>query len=180
MCMRDSFDAATLAQVAADIPKLNTSEYEGLMFDVEEVSGSAAELLPAFGAVFAAAKKAGLLVGVTTSHSAPYQTDTPAVAIALVKAWVADSRIDILSPQLYSSGSEPAPEFAPTASCAAAGCGWDLYRGAKAQLAPSIVDASQYEAVRAFFAANISMQTAGFIEWKQQKARDALVEAVSA
>ena len=37
------FDAATLAQVAADIPKLNTSEYEGLMFDVEEVSGSAAD-----------------------------------------------------------------------------------------------------------------------------------------
>ena len=106
--------------------------------------------------------------------------EAAAVAIALVKAWVADSRIDILSPQLYSSGSEPAPEFAPTASCAAAGCGWDLYRGAKAQLAPSIVDASQYEAVRAFFAANVSMQTAGFIEWKQQKARDALVEAVGA
>lgn len=48
------------------------------------------------------------------SHSAPYQTDTPEDAVAFVKAWCADPNVDILSPQLYSSGTERSPDFTET------------------------------------------------------------------
>ena len=115
------------------------------MFDAEEIVGSASVMVPAFHGAFAACKAANLSVGVTVSHSAPYQTDTPADAVALIKAWAADASIDILSPQLYSSGSEAAPEFAETASCKDAGCTWALYTGSKAAFAPSIVDATQLD-----------------------------------
>ena len=73
-------------------------------------------------------KHAGLRVAVTTSHSAPYQCDAPEDAVAFVKAWAADANIDILSSQLYSSGSETSPEFANSRK--AAGCTWDLCKGA--------------------------------------------------
>lgn len=139
------------------------------MFDAEEVVGAAADVVPAFAAAFKACKAASLKVGVTISHSAPYQTDSPAVAVALVRAWAADPNIDILSPQLYSSGQEPAPQFDETASCKDAGCTWDLYKGAKAAFAPSIVDGAQLAAVQAYFAAApYSIQTVGYFQWKQQ------------
>ena len=86
----------------------------------------------------------------------------------LVKAWAADANIDILSPQLYSSGSEPAPEFACTSNCVAAGCTWSLYAGAKALFVPSIVDGSQLAAVQKYFTVTHNITTAGFIQWKQQ------------
>ena len=88
------------------------------MFDVEEVEGSSGTMVPAFAKAFAAVKRGGLRVAVTTSHSAPYQCDTPEDAVAFVKAWTADANIDILSPQLYSSGSESSPEYAETSSLA--------------------------------------------------------------
>ena len=88
------------------------------MYDVEEVDGPASETVPAFAAAFADLKKAGLAVGVTVSHSAPYATDTPADAVALAKAFASDKNVDIISPQLYSSGTETAPQFDETASCA--------------------------------------------------------------
>ena len=64
------------------------------------------------------------------SHSAPYQCDSPDVAVSLVKAWVGDANLDILSPQLYSSGMEGAPQFDTTASCSPS-CSWSLYQGFK-------------------------------------------------
>ena len=137
------------------------------MFDAEEIVGSASAMVPAFHGAFAACKAANLSVGVTTSHSAPYQTDTPADAVALIKAWAADASIDILSPQLYSSGSEAAPEFAETASCKDAGCTWALYTGSKAAFAPSIVDATQLDAVEAYFKP-MGIATAGYFQWAQK------------
>lgn len=139
------------------------------MFDVEEVQGSAVTTVPAFAAAFRACKAASLKVGVTVSHSAPYQTDTPAVAVALVRAWVADPTIDVLSPQLYSSGQEPKPQFDETKNCKDAGCSWSLYKGARAAFAPSIVDGTQFAAVQEYFAAApYSISTAGYFQWKQQ------------
>jgi hypothetical protein len=163
------FTAQRLVAIAS---KSNTSaiaaaNYSGVMFDVEEVVGPAETMVPLFAKAFAACKAAGLAVGVTTSHSAPHQTDAPADAVALVKAWAADTSIDILSPQLYSSGSEAAPEFDETASCEDAGCTWELYVGAKAAFAPSIVEPSQLDAVTAYFSAR-NISTAGYFEWKQE------------
>lgn len=163
------FTVPSLQAIAANVSHIVNAGYKGVMFDVEEVTGPSSATVPAFAAAFAACKNLNLTVGVTTSHSAPYQCDSPEDAIALVKAWVVDSNIDILSPQLYSSGQESAPEFAETASCVTQGCTWDLYKGAKAVMAPTIVDVSQYAAVETYFQTNYGIATAGFFQWAQTK-----------
>ena len=101
-----------------------------------------AELVPAFERAFAACKKAGLLVMVTTSHSAPCMClgiDTPSSRcvticvgltvepppwtdaapsvsqkLAIVDSWAGSDNIDIFSPQLYTTGVEEDPEFTIT------------------------------------------------------------------
>jgi len=163
------FNEAALTAIASSVADITAAGYEGVMFDVEEVQGSSGTMVPAFANTFAAVKGAGLRVAVTTSHSAPYQCDTPEDAVAFVKAWAADANIDILSPQLYSSGSEGSPEYAETNSCKAAGCTWDLYKGAHAAIAPSIVDAAMNDEVHGYFD-NLGISTVGFFEWKQRAA----------
>lgn len=173
-----TFDEASLHSIADQIHAVIDAGYEGVMFDVEEVDGPSSRLVPAFATAFDACKRAGLYVAVTTSHSAPYQTDTPADAVALVKAWAADKNIDILSPQLYSSGQESAPEFAETNSCKDAGCTWELYKTTQAKFAPSIVAASQFDAVKQFFQNNstLSISVDGFFQWAQTKSRQTPVK----
>ena len=152
----------------SNVSAIAAAGYAGVVFDVEEVIGAAAETGPAFAAAFAACKQQGLGVVVTTSHSAPYQTDSSADAVALVRGWAQDENIDVLSPQLYSSGQETSPQLDITSSCAP-DCSWDLYRGAKAKFAPSIVDESHLPAVREFFEGNttLGIKVDGFFQWKQ-------------
>eukprot|EP00660_Eupelagonema_oceanica_P009351 gene9351-13484_t len=121
-------------------------------------AGACSETVPAFAAAFAATRAAGLLCA---------QTDAPSDAVALVKAWAKDANIDVLSPQLYSTGREAAPEFAETNSCKDAGCTWSLYAGALPAFAPSIVDASQYPAVESWFA-SAGITARGYFEWRQR------------
>ena len=157
------FTVSSLAAIAKDMHYIVESEqYSGVIFDVEILIGDSAPLIKGFNKVFKAAKKAGLQVGVTTSHSAPYQTDTPQVAIDVVKSWVTSDDIDFLSPQLYSSGMEGAPEFAETAGCAQAGCKWDLYKNAKPTFVPAIVDPTHYAPSQQYFASKYGIQTEGY------------------
>ena len=161
------FDVPTLSKIDdAACARVAAAGYAGVVFDVEIVTGAAADVVPAFSRAFERVKAAGLTVVITTSHSAPYQTDSPSDAVALVRSWAADENVDVLSPQLYSSGDEKAPEFDETASCVDAGCTWDLYAGARADIMPSIVDDSQYAAVASWFAGR-SLTTTGFVQWKQ-------------
>lgn len=162
------FTAEALQSISGSLDAVVAANYTGVVFDVEEVIGPASTMVSAFAAAFAACKRSGLKVAVTTSHSAPYQVDAPAIAVELVKAWASDGNIDILSPQLYSSGMEASPEFAETSSCAP-DCSWKLYVGAKARFAPSIVDASQLPAVRTFFQP-LGISVDGFFQWKQTTA----------
>ena len=161
-----TFTVTVLASIEKSLSSVAAANYTGVVFDVEQVSGPASALSPAFASVFAACKKMGLTVAITTSHSAPYMCDSSADAVALVKGWVSDPNVDILSPQLYSSGSEATPQFAVTASCAP-DCGWNLYSGFKGIFAPSIVETSHFPAVKAFFG-NASLPNAdGYFQWKQ-------------
>jgi len=164
-----AFNDDSLGAIAgsADYIK-NTTSYAGVLFDVEIVYGSNSSVVGAFATAFAALKEGGLKVGVTTSHSAPYMTDTPEVAVDLVKNWVKDSNIDFLSPQLYSSGMEGAPDFAETNSCKAQGCTWELYIGMIPKMVPSLVEESHYKHTESFFS-NLGIQTEGFFQWKQQR-----------
>lgn len=112
-----TFTAASLTSIEANLSQITAAGYSGVVFDVEEVTGSSSVMVPAFASAFAACQAAGLSVVITTSHSAPYQTNTPATATALVTAWVQDTNVDVISPQLYSSGYETSPDFAETNSC---------------------------------------------------------------
>ena len=125
-------------------------------------------MIPLYQQAFAKAKSLGLVTVVTTSHSAPYECDTTADAVNLVKAWVVDTNLDIISPQLYSSGYETSPEFAETSSCQAAGCTWNLYKGAHAKFVPSIVKSTQYATVVSYFKQNYGITCQGYIQWAQQ------------
>jgi len=158
------FTASALKDITSSASQIKAAGYDAVMYDVEEVSGSSTTMIPLFAQSFAALKEAGVIVAVTTSHSAPYQCDSAADAVAFVKAWVADVNVDVLSPQLYSSGQEGAPEFAETNSCKDAGCTWDLYKGSKAVVAPSIVDSTQYAAVKAWFSSNLGITTRGYFQ----------------
>ena len=54
-----------------DLPKVKAAGFQGLCFDIEMTKG-AMELVREVEKVFALCKAHGLLVMVTTSHSAPY------------------------------------------------------------------------------------------------------------
>ena len=84
--------------------------YHGVCFDVESTTGEE-DLVQAFERAFAAVKKAGLLVLVTTSHSAPYAASSEKAKDLIVKSWLKSKNIDIFSPQLYTTGTETAPDF---------------------------------------------------------------------
>jgi len=161
-----TFTAAALQGIISNAALIKQAGYAAVMYDVEEVSGSSSKMIPLFRESFAALKHEGLIVAITTSHSAPYQCDTPEDAVAFVKSWAADANLDIISPQLYSSGRESAPEFAETNSCKDAGCTWDLYKGSKAAIVPSLVEAGHYAATKAFFA-NMSISLKGYYQWAQ-------------
>ena len=69
------FDKASMEEMMEtmdQIPNNNVSNYSGIVFDVEEVDGSSAVLIPLFQQLFSKAKGLNLTVVVTTSHSAPY------------------------------------------------------------------------------------------------------------
>ena len=60
-----------------DMDKIPAMKYTGIVFDVEEVDGQAAAVIPMFSQLFAKAKSLNLTTVVTTSHSAPYLTYYP-------------------------------------------------------------------------------------------------------
>ena len=142
-------------QVVEDITKyigdVKAAGYAGVAYDIELVYANASVMAPLFAKSFKAAKEAGLIVVVTMSHSAPYYTESPEDAVALVKSWVQDDNIDIISPQLYSSGHESGPILDETFTCHTAGCTWLQFVGMKPKFMPSIVDASHFEATNNFF-----------------------------
>jgi len=158
-----------LDDVGASTTDIINAGYDGVMYDVEYVLGSVDIMVPAFEKSFADVKAAGLLVAVTTSHSAPYSTDPPEDAATYVSSWAQSTNVDILSPQLYTSGLEAEPDFAETWNCMISNnpCPWELYVGANAIFAPTIVSEDQYAQVQEYFLDNYNITTGGFFQWKQ-------------
>ena len=74
--------------------------------------------------------------------------------------------LDLISPQLYTTGYETAPDFAVTSSCASVGCGWELYHSCNPKFVPSIVEDSHYAAVQAWASGTAGVQAEGFFQWK--------------
>jgi hypothetical protein len=134
------------------------SGWDGIVFDIEECSGSG--LAPSFESAFRAAKEANLKVLVTVSHSAPYGCGDPDV---LMKAFFANDDVDILSPQLYTNGNEAQPSFD-----AGNMVSWDDWSTSKGRFVPSIgcnaIANGGYDATKDFFT-KYNLVPTGYIIW---------------
>ena len=153
------FTAAVLTALDAAVSSGQLSGYDGVCYDIEEGD---ANLGAAFASSFANAKANKLKVLITISHSAPYGiTDK----VALMNGFFSDSNIDILSPQLYTGGTESANDYTSV------GVPWSSYAAAKAAVVPTIVSASYYSDAQNYFStfsrSGTSFNTKGFIQWKQ-------------
>ena len=152
------------------LASVKAAGFSGICFDVEVTEGSADALAPALEAAFLACKKAGMLVMVTTSHTAPYAAATDHTKRLLVDSWVKSKNIDIFSPQLYTSGYEPAPQFEltpclPTDTLFDSRCTWERLKPMKAAWVPSLSSAEHYPAAEKFFG-KLGIQTRGFVQWR--------------
>ena len=159
------------------LDRVKEAGFHGVCFDIEMTKGEK-ELAEAFEKAFAACRSAGLLVLVTTSHSAPYAASSDNAKELLVDSWVASKNIDIFSPQLYTSGTEAAPEF-DEAPCHVghtgwrqgnqpkhpSKCSWERLKPMRAKWIPSISVADHYPEVKQFFAEK-GIKTEGFIQWR--------------
>eukprot|EP01059_Diplonema_ambulator_P012390 TRINITY_DN226_c0_g1_i1.p1 TRINITY_DN226_c0_g1~~TRINITY_DN226_c0_g1_i1.p1 ORF type:complete len:702 (+),score=243.62 TRINITY_DN226_c0_g1_i1:102-2108(+) len=139
------------------LSKVQAAGYTGVAFDVEECEGVIHPTM--FTSTFARVKAAGLKVLVTISHSAPYGCLNK---VELMHAFIADTNVDYLSPQLYTSGTEQHPDFT------AVHVPWTAYEKMppSMQFVPSIVVDSQYPEVVSYYA-NLSVPLTGFVQWEQ-------------
>lgn len=146
------FTSAVLDDVNAAINNGSFAGYDGIAYDIEVGD---AGLASDFSVSFAAAKAKGFKVLVTVSHSAPYAVPD---AADLMKALIADSNIDFMSPQLYTQGNETKNDYADPL------LPWSAYKDCKSVMIPSIVKADLYpSAVTYFEGQGITLK--GYIQW---------------
>lgn len=150
------FTRENLADITSNVSKIVDAGYKGVCFDVEVADTGLASV---FRDAFSACKSKGLQVMVTTSHSAPYGAPDAAV---LVQSWIEDTNIDIISPQLYTTGKETAPKYTPTA-----GVPWSKYLDSRATFAPSIVASNQYPDAKLYFHSQEGITCGGYFVWSQ-------------
>lgn len=144
---------AAIEAVTSAVEACELSAYVGIAFDVEICQQQG--LSSAFLEAFAKAKAQGLGVLVTVSHSEPFGCQD---AIALMKAFLGDSNIDYISPQLYTTGDETMNDYT------AIGTPWSAYADSKAVVIPSIVRASLYTDAVEYFAGQ-GVTLGGFVRW---------------
>jgi len=147
------FTAAVLDSITAAITSGSFAGYDGIAYDVEEGDSG---LATAFQDSFVTARQSGFIVLVTVSHSAPYGI---ADAAQLMQSFFADANIDILSPQLYTSGNESYNDYSTTA-----GVEWSEYATARAAVVPSVVYAYLYSSAQEYFAGQ-GVSTEGYVQW---------------
>jgi hypothetical protein len=150
------FDETNLAGAIEAIQSGAYAEYAGIAFDIEECQD--AGLGAKFADAFAATKAKGMKVLVTVSHAAPYGCVD---AKALMEGFLADSNIDYLSPQLYTSGDETRNDYQTNMDVT-----WEEYANARAAIVPSIVKASMYEDAVEYFKTK-GVELGGYIQWAQ-------------
>jgi len=157
----------------AECKKVVTAGYAGIMFDIEKTGDSGTKINTALNSAIKNCRAEGLDIGITTSHNAPY--DTPSTdgqdAKDMVEDWCKarndSEKIDVISPQLYTSGTETEPEYGTTSSCTVSGCDWSMYKDCGAKIAPSIVDSDQYSKVQTW-ATEKGLDVDGWFQWKQE------------
>jgi len=179
-----TFTPETVRQMGEECADVKDAGYEGVCFDVEVTRGGKA-LLDELETAYEKCKAAGLIVMVTTSHTAPTGVSLGKMREKLIEHWVKSKNIDIISPQLYTWGGEEEPEYDQTWPCADQGfnCTWDAYRGSYAKFMPSLVEYDgHYSKVEKFFK-KVNIKVDGYFQWKlvlsaaDQKAADDAAKA---
>ncbi|WFB47051.1 LysM peptidoglycan-binding domain-containing protein [Vibrio coralliilyticus] len=150
------FTGQALDEINTAIKEEKIKSYHGIAYDIEIAN---AGLNDQFSMSFSLAKNFGYKVLVTVSHTAPYDDSD---RDSLMRSFFANEDIDILSPQLYRSGSEPANDFSMTSG---SNIRWQDYASAKAKIVPSIVHDSYYPSAKQKFK-TYGVELAGYIQWK--------------
>lgn len=150
-----AFNIQALVGISEAIQNDLLQGYDGIAFDIE-IGDSG--LTQDFQKVFSKAKKAGLTVLVTVSHSAPYGIND---ASEMMQAFFADDNIDVISPQLYTTGKEHQNDYATSQ-----GVQWNEYANCKAKVVPSLVEGAYYPSAVDYFASQ-GITLAGYIQWQQ-------------
>jgi hypothetical protein len=138
-----AFNTSNINWGSDEISSIKTAGYKGVMFDIEVITNSADDMIPLFAQTFKLCKNNGLKVGVTTSHSAPYGARSGKDSIKFVNSWINDANIDIISPQIYSTGNEDKNDYELTGICKP-NCSWSLYKNSNAKFVPSITKEELY------------------------------------
>jgi len=173
---RGVLSVSTLLSIsAAGLDKVKDVGFEGICFDIELTQGDEQPLVEAFERAFKIVKNAGLLVMVTTSHSAPYASSEKAKSL-LITSWRRSSDIDIFSPQLYTSGFEGTPEFTLTPCRSGGGsenseCTWERLKPIKARWVLSLASEDHYPDAHEFFR-KLGIKVSGWIQWKDPVKKD--------
>jgi len=150
-----AWTSALVQSVASACNSGTFSGYNGIAFDIE-VGDSG--LSSAFSSTFSTCKSKGFQILVTISHSAPYGIGD---AGTLMSSFLSNSNIDIISPQLYTTGNEGSNDYTTSG-----GVGWAQYAGSRAKIVPSIVTGTLYNDAATQFG-NYGVSIAGFIQWSQ-------------
>ena len=156
------FNPDTVAKMGEDCPMIKEAGYEGVVFDVEVTRGGML-LVDTLEEAFKKCKAAGLVVMVTTSHTAPTGVSLGDIRLKLIESWVWSDHLDIISPQLYTWGGEEEPEFDSTWPCD--NCTFSKYRGSKAQFMPSVVNGEHMKAVKKYFD-KLKIPVSGYFQWQ--------------
>jgi len=155
--------AWTLAAVQAVAKPANLDavialNYDGIVIDAEEYASGHSVTVAQWNEMFAAIKAKGLLLIVTISHFAPYKMDNKN---ELVANWLSNPLIDYLSPQLYTSGTEPNNDWEGF------GQAWVT---ASTPIAPSIVQASYYDQLGSNSVTAYLPNAKGYLVWSNTAA----------
>lgn len=149
--------AWTEANLSSNLEAINNGDidaYDGIVFDCEIGEGG---LYDSFNACFAALKAKDKKVIFTTSHTGPYGFLDAEIFMTSI---LACDNIDVLSPQLYTNGTEPENDYS------AGDVPWSQWETTTIPIAPSIVTANLYPDAVEWFKNNLNITLQGFIQWE--------------
>ncbi len=132
-----------------NLSNIKSKGWDGVCFDIE-VCTQGVSFVNAFADCFAKCKANGLKVLVTISHVMPYACQSGAgQGMDLINAWIKDSNIDYISPQLYGPDGKTVE---PT--------NLSVFSNAYAKIIPSIPYDSDWDKIQ-----NLGIQPAGYLTW---------------
>lgn len=159
----NEFGAWSLAAVQAvaasgNLDAVIALKYDGIVIDAEVYASGQSVTVSQWNDMFAAIKAKKLLLIVTISHFSPYGMGN---GDALVTDWLSNPNIDFLSPQLYTTGTEPKND-------------WDGFSQAwvtaTTPIAPSIVQESYYDQLGSNSVTAYLPKAKGYLVWSNTPA----------